>query len=347
VADVDTELEEHFSAPVSAGDLAGLVVGITRTGRADYARAFGTVNIESLAPVTIETMFHMASITKGLVSVAVLQLAERSKLSLADLVIAHLPYFRFRETGSRRITILELLSHTSGAPHPANIAGYQWDRPEYDSAALERYVRGLHSCSMVSPPSAKYSYSDIGFEILGDIIAKASGMSFEAYMVEHVLRPLGMTASVFCAPHAPGAVLAQPHVRSDNGTRAVSQVYPYHRAHAPSSTLASTVLDMNRCALGLMRRTGGGRPHLLSEASYDRMWRPVVPVSTASWMGLGWFGRGSGDAIQLYLNGSDLGFATHLSLYPSLGVSIVVMANCDWAKPSRIAARAVEIMLST
>lgn len=343
---LDARFDEFFSAAVRTERLAGIVVGITRHGAPLYARAFGTADAETDTPATLETLFHMASVTKGFVSVAVMHLVERGGLRLDGPVVNYLPYFRLREIESRRITIGQLLRHTAGVPHPPNVESYHWHEPEYDEGALERHVRSLSSMSMVSAPAERFAYSDIGFDILGDVIAKVARMPFEAYMREYVLLPLGMSSSTLCAPRDAGGALAQPHVLNEHGEPTVSRVYPYHRAHSPSSTLASNVPDMNRSAISHLGRGRPGRPAILSTPSYEQMWQPVVQVNARTWMGLGWFGRNSGDALHVFLNGTDHGFATHFALYPGLALSIVLMSNSDWAKPWKLAASAVDLLFA-
>src|SRR2546425_992491 len=85
-------------------------------------------------------------------------------------------------------------------------------------------------------------FRNIAFEVLGDLIAKMSGYSFEEYMRRHLLRPLGMSTSTFFKHEVPPELGTAPHVSLPQIM--LSPVYPYHRAHAPSSTLYSSALEM-------------------------------------------------------------------------------------------------------
>jgi len=83
-----------------------------------------------------------------------------------------------------------MVTHTSGMP---DVEDYEWDKPQYDDGALERYVRGLANQKLVFAPGERVQYSNMAFEILGDVVAKASGESFDDYVQRHILAPLQMT----------------------------------------------------------------------------------------------------------------------------------------------------------
>lgn len=91
------------------------------------------MNIETQEPVTETTIFHMASISKPFVATGIMQLVEQGKLCLSDTVVQHLPYFKVKGEGYETITIKEMLSHISGMP---DVSDYEWDKPQYDDAAL-------------------------------------------------------------------------------------------------------------------------------------------------------------------------------------------------------------------
>src|SRR5438270_8663422 len=119
-----------------------------------------------------------------------------------------------------------MLSHTSGMPDTEE---YGWDRPEYDDGALERYVRSLETLSLIAAPGERYAYSNITFEVLGDVIAKVSGMPFEEYVRREILAPLGMVRSTLLVREADSSLLASPHVPTGAGEVVVSEVFPYNR----------------------------------------------------------------------------------------------------------------------
>lgn len=335
-----------FREAIRKNSLPGLAVGITRDFEPVYVGVFGVLDQSTRSPVKQDTLFHMASVSKSLVSTAVMQLAERGRIHLDDPIVKYLRYFRFQDERSDDITIRQVLSHASGIPHVRDTQSYNWHKPEYDDGALERYVRGLKTTPLVCSPSERFSYSDIGYDILGDLIAKVSGIPFEAYIREHLLSPLGMKASNLCAPlKANPTLVARPHVLNADGESIVSPVYPYNRVHAPSSTFCSNIIEMNKWAMVHLRRGELDGHRILSQNSYDALWEPVVPVSPTVWMGLGWFLRHSDARREIYLTGTDHGFTTQFSLYPDWKLSIVVISNAEWGKPWKLAANAAQIIM--
>jgi CubicO group peptidase (beta-lactamase class C family) len=191
----------------------------------------------------------------------------------------------------------------------------------------------------------------MAYEVLGDLVAKVSGQSFEDRVQEHILAPLGMTDSTLLVRGAAPALLSQGHVIDAAGNLRVSAVFPYHRAHAPSSTLYSNVLDMSRWARALLR---GGRGELdgarvLEQATLEAMWQPqaVVDAERHQQVGLAWhIGRFRGQRTLSH-SGGDTGFQSHLVVAPEAGVAAVAMCNTDyvWDAPWHVTSAALELAL--
>ena len=123
-----------------------------------------------------------------------MQLVEQGKIDLDDPVVDYLPYFELADDRYGTITIRELLTHTSGLP---DVEDFGYDNPAYDVEALDRYVRSLTDTSLIAAPGEGFSYSDMGFDILGDVVATVSGQPFEEYVQENIFDPLGMENTTF------------------------------------------------------------------------------------------------------------------------------------------------------
>lgn len=123
-----------------------------------------------------------------------MQLVENGQVDLDMPVIKYVPYFRIADERYKTITVRQMLTHTSGMPDEGD---YEWDKPQSDDGALERYVRGLgnRNLRLEFEPGSKFQYSNMAYEILGDLIAKVSGTSFEDYVRVHILEPLRMAKS--------------------------------------------------------------------------------------------------------------------------------------------------------
>ena len=322
VARLSTELEPKIKAEIQQGHLPGFAIGVIRNGKLIYAKGFGVAKLGSNAPITSRSLFHMASVTKTFVATAVMQLVEKDKIDLDAPLTRYLPYFRLNDERYGTITIRQMLSHTSGIPDTVN---YNWDKPEYDAGALERFVRSIADQKLVFAPGEKFGYSNTAYEILGDLIAKVSGESFEDYVQHHILTPLGMKDSTLLVREANPQLLTSPHVM-ENDKVVVSKIFPYNRAHAPSSTLYSSIEDMSRWAIANLNRGELDGKRILKRETVDAMWRPVVDALSMK-EGISWFTTDKQGHRLVLHSGGDVGFESLVVLAPEDGVAVVGMSN--------------------
>ena len=322
VARLQAELEPKIKEEIQQGHLPGFAIGVIRNGKLIYAKGFGVAKLGSNAPITSRSLFHMASVTKTFVATAVMQLVEKDKIDLDAPLTRYLPYFRLNDERYGTITIRQMLSHTSGIPDTVN---YNWDKPEYDAGALERFVRSIADQKLVFAPGEKFGYSNTAYEILGDLIAKVSGESFEDYVQHHILTPLGMKDSTLLVREANPQLLTSPHVM-DNNRVVVSKIFPYNRAHSPSSPLYSNIEDMSRWAIANMNRGELDGKRILKHETIDLMWRPVVDALRMK-EGISWFTtEKQGHRLVLH-SGGDVGFESLLILAPEDSVAVIAMSN--------------------
>jgi len=325
-----SQLDRIISDYLEAEAIPGLAIGVVRDGRRVYAKGFGVADPETGRAVTSSSLFHLASISKVFVATGVMQLVEAGKIDLDAPVVEYLPYFELDDERSAEITVRQLLTHTSGMP---DVRDYQWGAPERDDEALERYVRGLSGRELRSAPGEECYYSNMAFEVLGDLIAKVSGKTFEAAMHDGILGPLKMSTSTFLESELDPKLRTTPHV----GRRKpeVSELYPYNRAHAPSSTLHSSVDEMcnwiiactGRGALTDAGDESEGETRILTSASFDELWKPHVLARRGRHYGLAWMLGDSPRGLWVFHGGRDPGFRTHLSIFPDEGVGIIILSN--------------------
>jgi CubicO group peptidase (beta-lactamase class C family) len=169
----------------------------------------------------------------------------------------------------------------------------------------------------------------MAFEVLGDLVAKVSGKSFDDYVEDEILKPVGMTASTLLVKKADAANLAVGYTLTKGQVVPVAH-YPYNRAHSPSSNLHSNVQDMSRwIRVNLNRGELDGR-RIVRASTYDVLWKPATPVPERDWhVALSWFLAGEGDEQVVMHSGGDDGFTTHLAFLPARKAGVVMMANCD------------------
>ncbi|MBN1903442.1 serine hydrolase, partial [Candidatus Sumerlaeota bacterium] len=225
------KLDSVLQEIVSRWEIPGMSVGIVLNGEIAYTKVFGVQNLETKKPVSPDSIFCIASISKVFTATAIMQLAQRGAIDLDAPVQKYLPYFNLDDDRYKLITIRQILSHISGLPD-FDYFEYEklWRNPEYDDGAQERYVRDLSNRKMIANPGEAFHYSNIGYNILGDVIAKVSGMPFEVYMKEQILFPSGMQRSAFLLNEVDPELLAFPHLRTPGMTP--YPFYPYHRGDA-------------------------------------------------------------------------------------------------------------------
>ena len=325
-------------------EIPGFAIALIDDGKVVYEKGFGVLSLKGQDPTTPRSLFHMASITKPFVATAVMQLVEKGKIRLDDPITEYLPYFELDDPRAKTITIQQLLTHTSGMP---DVADYEWDKPQYDDGALERYVRSLTDQKLVFDPGSRFQYSNMAYEILGDVVAKASGMTFEEYCKKNILEPLGMADSTMLVKETSPGLMTWGHELDGRGKPFPSAVYPYNRAHTPSSNLHSSVRDMSKWAIANLH----GGEGILAPATHEQMWTakreitPEGPDVRRQAIGLSWFlGTHRGRRIVSH-GGGDTGYITDLVMIPEGRKAVVWMANVDYIGQPPVTRAALDTLL--
>jgi CubicO group peptidase (beta-lactamase class C family) len=335
-------IDSNLSAYVTRPDIAGFGIGIIFHNQIFFSEGYGYTNIDTRTPVTTRSLFHMASISKPFVATSIMELVEEGKIALDDKVSEILPYFSLSDPRFREITIGQMLSHLSGMP---DVEDYEWDKPQYDEGAVERYVRSLSTEKLISEPGEQFHYSNMAFDILADVIAKVSGAPFEDFVATRILLPSGMRYSTFLKNQVPDSLSTSPHVYDlKNFRMGVSKVYPYNRQHAGSSTLHSNVEDMIRWAfINLYKgESVGGR--ILKKSSFDQLVDKKFQIGGERYIGLSWFiSRYRGKTVISH-SGGDTGYRSFLLMIPEDTTAIITMGNSDNFQSYGVARQIVDIL---
>ncbi|SNS99480.1 CubicO group peptidase, beta-lactamase class C family [Anaerovirgula multivorans] len=342
---LEKTIDDYVKRAMFYQDIPGISIIITNENETIYSQGFGFINIAGKDPITERTIFHMASITKLFVATAMMQLVEKGKININERLIYYIPGFVLKDKRHKDITILHLLSHTSGIP---DCADYGWEEAEYDQKALNRYVHNLEDLRLLFQPGNKFQYSNIAYEILGYLIEVISEKEFEAYVDEHILRPLDMKDSTLLYRDKHYGKIAAPHTKNQEKKVVQSRIYPYHRAHAPSSTLTSNAVDMSKWAIMNLNRGIFNGNRILQESSYQQMWTPVASMKgEQEKIGLGWFISKHNHFSMLGHDGSDIGFRSSFGMIPEKNLSIGIFANIDNISTRRIMRSIFDILLET
>lgn len=319
------EIETFLQSLIDTGGISGITIAITNGSDIVYSNGFGVTNIDTKEKLEPKHIFHIASISKTFAATAVMQLYEKGKLDINQSLITYLPYFKLNDDRYKSITIRQMLNHTSGLP---DVEDYEWEKATSDEGAAERYTRSLTDSKLISAPGAEFHYSNMAFDIMADLIAKVSGMSFEKYVKENILLPLEMNESSFYAPEIQKSLRTSPHV---GHPPKVSSIYPYNRMHAPSSTLNTNVLEMSHWAIANMNNGKYKATQILSPATHAMMLSPtfVSNKERKVSIGLSWFMYSYQGVMNYEHGGSDLGYRSLLTLIPEKKIGIILLCNFE------------------
>jgi len=303
-------------------------LAIVENGNIVFGKAYGKANRETGAVATRATRFRIASLTKQLTAAAILKLAEQGKLDPGDPIKKHLGEAPKRWDG---ITIHHLLTHTSGISTYTLDAELMKDRdkPHTPAEVIARVI----DRPLDFDPGAKFSYSNTGYVLLGMIIARVSGSSYEAYLQENVLRPAGMLhTSTVDAPDAPDAAVGYT-VDEDDTVRPAQPIdmsLPF-----AAGGLRSTVDD-----LAAWDRALAGSS-VLGEASRQRMF--TVEKGTYAY-GVN-RSRFEGHDVLSHSGNID-GFTAYLARALDRRVAVIALSNNDRFDANRVGGAALRMALT-
>jgi CubicO group peptidase (beta-lactamase class C family) len=326
---LDSLLDAHFAA-AAAVDSPGCQAAVFRRGQVLVQRSYGSANLEHRVPVTAQTRFPVASITKQFTAFAVLLLAQDGKLSLDDDVRRFIP--EVPDLG-HIITLRHLLHHTSGLRDYWDLRGLSGRRGddvvnEHDVLQFVSRQRALNF-----QPGAEHLYNNTGYILLGIVVRRAGGMPLAAFAAERIFAPLGMTHTAFVESHqavVPGR--AYGYARGRGGAAVVAM--PAYDV-VGSSGLVTTVQDLAAWDRNFYTGEVGG-PEIIAQ-----MREPArLADGTAA-------GYGGGLRLGSYRglrteehNGADPGYLAEILRFPDQGITIAGLCSGRAASPIE-AARAI------
>ncbi len=319
-------MDSIVSGKMDQYGIPGLAIGLVKNDAVIYTKGYGTAKIGSDMLVSGRSIFHTASISKLFTAMAVMKLAEEKRISINDTLADLLPGLNYRDERTKKITIKQLLNHSSGLP---DIRNYHWKKNRRSENSLREYVTGLN-LKASSEPASEYQYSNLAYDILGYVIEVVSGVPFEDYVKDHILDPCGMYDSDFRYFQISDSLKVAPHSKRWITDRIYARkTYPYTREHAPSSTLNASGNDLAKWMVCFLR--------MLKDKSSGSLYRAMVEPSFEAYpnIGLGFqlFRFEAHRAIGHF--GGDQGFRSFLMMIPEKDIGLVVLGNCDYHEDYR------------
>lgn len=322
---------EEWRTLVTEQGVIGSSLAFSADGQTVGFETFGFADQELDRPVNESTIFHWASITKTLTSIAILQLRDRGLLRLDDPIVDYVPELRdaFNPFGSmEEVTIRHLLSHTAGFRAPTWPWGGDEEWHPFEPTEWNQLVSMMPYTNVAFPPGEKFAYSNPGYIFLGRAIEKLSGDDWEVYVDKNILKPLQMHRSYF--DRTPYHLLRH---RSNSYSVRDGEVV----ANGPdfdtgitvsNSGLNAPIPDMMRYLSFLTGSVSGSIENdVLSRESLSEMWEEVVPIEDDVGMGLTFFLlRESGQRFVGHTGGQN-SFVSFFYLHPESRTAAIAAFN--------------------
>lgn len=211
---VALKIDEVMRSHAAAEDFSGSVL-VARDGRILYQHAFGYANLEWKIPNDLQTKFEIGSMTKQFTALLVLQLVNDARINLDGHLSDYLPYYR-KDTGNR-VTVRQLLSHTSGIPNFISMPGFLDGPASRTTYRVKDFAQRYCSGDLEFDPGTKFNYSNSGYFLLGAVLEQVSGISYEQLLKDRILTPLGMNDSGYARSDTIILHRASGYERSSNG----------------------------------------------------------------------------------------------------------------------------------
>jgi CubicO group peptidase (beta-lactamase class C family) len=316
---IERAIEEHRGRL----GIPAISVAIVKDNRIAFQRSLGMSDVENSVPAKDATVYRIASVTKSITAIAVMQLAEKGRLDLDAPIQKYAPGFPAK---SHPISTRQLLAHLSGIRH------YKPGEPErtdhFDT--LTDAIGVFKDDPLEQEPGARYTYTTYGYTLLGLIVEGASGMTFSDYLREHVFKPAEMRNTqaddLFAIiPNRARGYRPRVYGRFDGNNRNASLMDSSYKL--PAGGLVSTAEDLARFAIAVQSGV------LVKQETLDRM---SVSQKTRDGVetgyGYGWYignrgGRWSEGSISH--GGVQAGFTSDLWLLPAKRFAVVILTNLE------------------
>ncbi len=343
-------VDEAMHDELARQELVGLAVGIIQDGKITHLNGYGWANREQRTPVTRRTMFRWASISKSLTAVTAMQLWERGELDLEREARRYVP--EFPDKGAP-IRVRHLLCHQGGIVHYTNGKVIRTKRDYPVVHPYENVIFALDDFKespLVNEPGEKYSYSTRGYMLASAVVERAGGQNFAHQVRDRISKPLEMTT------------LQPDYQWEDIPHRAVGYRRRGGQVDVSTDTdvswklggggFISNIDDLAKFAAGLLNH------RLVKPATRQKMWaRQSTRDSNPTGYALGfshkhfrdgvlhkWSTAGAGLEIVGH-SGSQEKTKTWMALLPRQKLGVVVMSNSEYAKPGKLAARLLEVVM--
>lgn len=313
------KIEQLLSKYNEYGQFNGSAL-VAENGKVIFKKGFGSANMEWNIPNQPDTKFRLGSITKQFTALLIVKLAEEGKIKLDAPVTTYVPDYP-KENGDK-ITIHHLLTHTSGIPNYTNAPNFLKEKARNPYTPAD-FVKTFSSLPLEFKPGEKFNYSNSGYFLLGYIIEKITGKTYEQYLQETIFTPLKMVNSGF--DHSDVILKNRAAGYEKNGKKIVNAAYLDMSIPYAAGSLYSTVEDLYLWDQALYTNK------LLSEKSMESLFKPYIKAWGDESYSYGWsvedINNGDKGKLKIIEHGGGInGFNTIISRIPA-DKNLVVLLN--------------------
>lgn len=319
------EIERFINKQIKNGKIPGMAVTIVQGDQTIYQKGFGYANIKNKKLVTSTTLFELSSNSKAFTALGILNLEKQGLIKLDEPVNNYIPWFKMNYKGKNApITVEQLLYHTSGIPY------HTIDKiPESnDDNSLEKTVKTLINKELKSKPGVNFQYATINYDVLGLLIETISGLSYETYMEENIINPLGLNNTYLNNNETISKNMAEGYKLN------FLQPQPFHapvyRGNKPAGYLISNAIDMGKwlkIQLGTIP-TGEFSNEIIKKSHISN--KGLVQDNSKPAYASGWYTLEKDDTV-IYHPGNNPNYSSFIILNPEQKLGIAVLSNINSA----------------
>jgi len=340
------QVDKYVKDEMQKNHIPGMSVAVVSQGKVIFSQQYGMANVELSVPVNSNSPFKIASLTKPITAIAVMMLVEETKISLDSMLSHYLPELPSQWSS---VTVRQALSHTSGIPDYFESPDWSWRNSWRMDFTHEEFINMASKASMTFKPGTSMKYSNSGFYLLGMLIEKVSGSSYQEYLDQHIFKPLQMNATR--RDTSEGIVSNRVSGYTFTNGSLKNAEYTSDTWAFSEGGIITTALDLSKLDSALYTNK------ILKRSTIEQMWTPtrlnngkrgVIGDNGAgkpNYYGLGWFISDYHNHKLVLHGGEKPGYTSNYFRFTDDNLTIIVLSNLSSSPLYEIAGHIADLYL--
>ena len=330
------QIDQYIQDQMTQKNIVGLSVAIVQNNEVTYLKGFGAASIKRNTQVTPQTIFDLASCSKSFTAMATLLLWDDGLIDLDQPLRHYIPEFQLAdEKMSDEITVRQLLNQTSGLPgNFSEPIAYQKDSSTDNSDTMKLLVAALKHIHTDRPPGSSFEYTNLNYNLLGALVERVSGRSFDDFVQERIFTPLGMNNSTLKPDVADSLDRADGHQMMLG--HVITRNIPIYHSAQPAGWVMSSAEDMAKWLLVNMNNGMlNGQQVIPARVVQLMQTREIDFVDYGEKLsyGMGWFIGQTGDGEPVIWHGGDTpNFLSEMIILPERNLGVVMLVNSQTSR---------------